>query len=130
MRSKKYFHFLNVLIFLANFLKLLYHLKCNFDRLRSDQQGTKSPKSERTIELTFVGVPEFREFLLCPGATSTKSKKTDSDSVLLDSRNTNARALATGGGLEVQTKNPNFIDILIGKRIRHRRIAMGLSQKE
>ncbi len=61
--------------------------------------------------------------------TSTKSKKTDSDSVLLDSRNTNARALATGGGLEVQTKNPNFIDILIGKRIRHRRIAIGLSQK-
>ncbi len=47
-----------------------------------------------------------------------------------DSRNTNARALATGGGLEVQTKNPNFIDILIGKRIRQRRIAMGLSQKE
>ncbi|WP_375697157.1 helix-turn-helix domain-containing protein [Bartonella sp. AP14QHHD] len=30
----------------------------------------------------------------------------------------------------MQTKNPNFIDILIGKRIRHRRIAMGLSQKE
>ncbi len=29
----------------------------------------------------------------------------------------------------MQTKNPNFIDILIGKRIRHRRIAMGLSQK-
>ncbi|WP_375647701.1 helix-turn-helix domain-containing protein [Bartonella sp. AA56HLJMS] len=28
------------------------------------------------------------------------------------------------------TKNPNFIDILIGKRIRQRRIAMGLSQKE
>ncbi len=34
------------------------------------------------------------------------------------------------GGLEVPTKNPNFIDILIGKRIRQRRIAMGLSQKE
>ncbi len=34
------------------------------------------------------------------------------------------------GGLEVQTKNPNFIDILIGKRIRHRRISMSLSQKE
>ncbi len=34
------------------------------------------------------------------------------------------------GGLEVPTKNPNFIDILIGKRIRHRRISMGLSQKE
>ncbi len=46
-----------------------------------------------------------------------------------DSRNTNARALATGGGLDVQTKNPHFIDILIGKRIRHRRISMGLSQK-
>ncbi|WP_375685468.1 helix-turn-helix domain-containing protein [Bartonella sp. TT110JLCBS] len=30
----------------------------------------------------------------------------------------------------MQTKNPNFIDILIGKRIRQRRIAMGLSQKE
>ncbi|WP_375611667.1 helix-turn-helix domain-containing protein [Bartonella sp. AA9NXGY] len=30
----------------------------------------------------------------------------------------------------MQTKNPNFIDILIGKRIRHRRISMGLSQKE
>ncbi|WP_375634564.1 MULTISPECIES: helix-turn-helix domain-containing protein [unclassified Bartonella] len=28
------------------------------------------------------------------------------------------------------TKNPHFIDILIGKRIRHRRISMGLSQKE
>ncbi len=27
------------------------------------------------------------------------------------------------------TKNPNFIDISIGKRIRHRRISMGLSQK-
>ncbi|CAK02208.1 helix-turn-helix domain-containing protein [Bartonella tribocorum] len=27
-------------------------------------------------------------------------------------------------------KNPNFIDISIGKRIRHRRISMGLSQKE
>ncbi|WP_375707435.1 helix-turn-helix domain-containing protein [Bartonella sp. AA1HLJMS] len=30
----------------------------------------------------------------------------------------------------MQTKNQNFIDILIGKRIRQRRIAMGLSQKE
>ncbi|WP_375658674.1 helix-turn-helix domain-containing protein [Bartonella sp. MR30HLJHH] len=30
----------------------------------------------------------------------------------------------------MQTKNPNFIDISIGKRIRHRRISMGLSQKE
>ncbi|WP_375633376.1 MULTISPECIES: helix-turn-helix domain-containing protein [unclassified Bartonella] len=28
------------------------------------------------------------------------------------------------------TKNPHFIDILIGKRIRQRRIAMSLSQKE
>ncbi|WP_375625375.1 helix-turn-helix domain-containing protein [Bartonella sp. MU37NMGALS] len=27
------------------------------------------------------------------------------------------------------TKNPNFIDILIGKRIRYRRISIGLSQK-
>nr|WP_254474775.1 hypothetical protein [Bartonella sp. B1098] len=46
------------------------------------------------------------------------------------SRNTNARALATGGGLEVQTKNSHFNDISIGKRIRHRRISMRLSQKE
>ncbi|WP_212112920.1 helix-turn-helix domain-containing protein [Bartonella queenslandensis] len=30
----------------------------------------------------------------------------------------------------MQTKNPHFIDISIGKRIRHRRISMGLSQKE
>ncbi|WP_330168043.1 helix-turn-helix transcriptional regulator [Bartonella grahamii] len=30
----------------------------------------------------------------------------------------------------MQTKNPHFNDISIGKRIRHRRIAMGLSQKE
>ncbi|UNF51731.1 helix-turn-helix domain-containing protein [Bartonella krasnovii] len=30
---------------------------------------------------------------------------------------------------QFQTKNPHFIDVLIGKRIRHRRIAMGLSQK-
>ncbi|WP_273719322.1 MULTISPECIES: helix-turn-helix transcriptional regulator [Bartonella] len=28
------------------------------------------------------------------------------------------------------TKDPHFIDISIGKRIRHRRISMGLSQKE
>ncbi|WP_375650841.1 helix-turn-helix domain-containing protein [Bartonella sp. OT172YNZD] len=28
------------------------------------------------------------------------------------------------------TKNPHFINILIGKRIRHRRISIGLSQKE
>ncbi|VEJ44414.1 helix-turn-helix domain-containing protein [Bartonella vinsonii] len=28
------------------------------------------------------------------------------------------------------TKNPHFIDILIGKRIHHRRISIGLSQKE
>ncbi len=33
------------------------------------------------------------------------------------------------GGLEVPTKNPHFIDILIGKRIRYRRISIGLSQK-
>ncbi|WP_273789487.1 helix-turn-helix domain-containing protein [Bartonella sp. ML70XJBT] len=30
---------------------------------------------------------------------------------------------------QFQTKNPHFIDILIGKRIRHRRIAIGLTQK-
>lgn len=30
----------------------------------------------------------------------------------------------------MQTKNPHFVDMLIGKRIRHRRISMGLSQKE
>ncbi|WP_273758564.1 helix-turn-helix domain-containing protein [Bartonella sp. AU55XJBT] len=30
---------------------------------------------------------------------------------------------------QFQTKNPHFIDISIGKRIRQRRIAMGLSQK-
>ncbi len=59
----------------------------------------------------------------------TKSKKLSQVSVF-NSRNTNARALATGGGLEVPTKNPHFIDILIGKRIRHRRISIGLSQKE
>ncbi|PPJ44560.1 hypothetical protein C0075_25865, partial [Rhizobium sp. KAs_5_22] len=37
------------------------------------------------------------------------------------SRNTNARALATGGGLEVPTKNPHFSSILIGKTPRQRR---------
>ncbi|WP_273758985.1 helix-turn-helix domain-containing protein, partial [Bartonella sp. AU55XJBT] len=30
----------------------------------------------------------------------------------------------------MQTKNPRFNDISIGKRIRHRRISMRLSQKE
>ncbi|WP_375641775.1 MULTISPECIES: helix-turn-helix domain-containing protein [unclassified Bartonella] len=30
----------------------------------------------------------------------------------------------------MQTKNSHFNDILIGKKIRHRRISMGLSQKE
>ncbi|EJF82438.1 hypothetical protein MCU_01466 [Bartonella elizabethae Re6043vi] len=30
---------------------------------------------------------------------------------------------------QFQTKNPHFIDIAIGKRIRQRRIAMGLTQK-
>ncbi|WP_375647815.1 MULTISPECIES: hypothetical protein [unclassified Bartonella] len=40
----------------------------------------------------------------------TKSKKLSQVSVF-NSRNTNARALAPSGGLEVQTKNPHFIDI-------------------
>ncbi|WP_375677236.1 helix-turn-helix domain-containing protein, partial [Bartonella sp. AP88XZML] len=30
----------------------------------------------------------------------------------------------------MQTKNSHFNDISIGKKIRHRRISMGLSQKE
>ncbi|WP_375615991.1 MULTISPECIES: helix-turn-helix domain-containing protein [unclassified Bartonella] len=30
----------------------------------------------------------------------------------------------------MQTRNPHFNDISIGKRIRHRRISMGLSQKK
>ncbi|WP_330168760.1 helix-turn-helix transcriptional regulator [Bartonella grahamii] len=34
------------------------------------------------------------------------------------------------GELEVKAKNPHFNDISIGRKIRHRRIAMGLSQKE
>ncbi len=33
------------------------------------------------------------------------------------------------GELELKAKNPHFNDISIGKKIRHRRIAMGLSQK-
>ncbi len=41
-----------------------------------------------------MGVSEFWEILLCPGAMSTKSKKADSNSVLSGFRNTNARALA------------------------------------
>ncbi|WP_330169198.1 helix-turn-helix transcriptional regulator [Bartonella grahamii] len=34
------------------------------------------------------------------------------------------------GELEVKAKNLHFNDISIGRKIRHRRIAMGLSQKE
>ncbi len=60
---------------------------------------------------------------------STKSKRLTELSTF-NSRNTHARALATGGELEVQTKNSHFNDISIGKRIRYRRISMGLSQKE
>ncbi len=76
-----------------------------------------------------MGVPEFREILLYPGALSTKSKKLIKLSTfrLPEYQCEGAR---NRRGLEVQTKNPNFIDILIGKRIRHRRISMGLSQKE
>ncbi|WP_375703576.1 hypothetical protein [Bartonella sp. AD13SXNS] len=44
----------------------------------------------------------------CFSALKAKSRV---KSVFSTSRNTNARALATGGGLEVPTKNPNFIDI-------------------
>ncbi len=58
----------NVLIFLANLLKLLYHLKDILTVHATVNKGTKSPKSERTNKPTVVGVPEFREFLLCPGA--------------------------------------------------------------
>nr|WP_275064960.1 MULTISPECIES: helix-turn-helix transcriptional regulator [unclassified Bartonella] len=49
-------------------------------------------------------------------------------SVLSGSRNTNARALAAGGG-ESQVKNPHINDICVGKKIRCRRRMMGLSQK-
>ncbi|WP_246067834.1 helix-turn-helix domain-containing protein [Bartonella saheliensis] len=48
-----------------------------------------------------------------------------------DSRNTNARALATGGG-EMQGKNPHndiFNDRFIGKKIRFKRKMLKMSQK-
>ncbi len=45
------------------------------------------------------------------------------------SRNTNARALATGGGHEMQAKNL-FHDIFIGKKIRFKRKMLKMSQKE
>ncbi len=60
-----------------------------------------------------------------------KAKKADSNSVLSDSRNTYARALAMGQGEpEVKAKNPHSNDILIGKRIRLRREMLKISQKE
>ncbi len=60
--------------------------------------GTQSLKIQDETLACFISIARFRELLLCPGAMSTKSKKADSNSVLSDSRNTNARALATGRG--------------------------------
>ncbi|WP_100129748.1 helix-turn-helix domain-containing protein, partial [Bartonella tribocorum] len=62
-------------------------------------------------------------------ACTLKAKKLTELSVF-DSRNTYARALALGGGLSVQTKNPHSNDILIGKRIRLRREMLKMSQKQ
>ncbi len=48
--------------------------------------------------------------------------------MFLDSRNTNARALATGGGFKMRAKNLDN-DIFIGKKIRLRRKMLKMSQK-
>ncbi len=37
----------------------------------------ENPKTRYINLPRFVGIPEFRGFLLCPGALSTKSKKAD-----------------------------------------------------
>ncbi|WP_375682407.1 hypothetical protein [Bartonella sp. AP28SXKL] len=59
--------------------------------------GTQSLKIQDETLACFISIARFREFLLCLGAMSTKSKKLTELSVF-DSRNTNARALATGRG--------------------------------
>ncbi len=48
--------------------------------------------------------------------------------MFLDSRNTNARALATGGGFKMRAKNLDN-DIFIGKKIRLKRKMLKMSQK-
>ncbi len=45
--------------------------------------GIQKPETSYINLPRFAGIPEFREFLLCPGALSTKSKKADSRSVFL-----------------------------------------------
>ncbi|GAB5040660.1 hypothetical protein BHOIPH791_05210 [Bartonella henselae] len=62
-----------------------------------------------------------------------KAKKADLGSVLSSSRNTNARALATGGG-KMQARNLRqdknlHNDIFVGKKIRFRRKMLKMSQK-
>ncbi|CDO47395.1 helix-turn-helix domain-containing protein [Bartonella henselae] len=62
-----------------------------------------------------------------------KAKKADLGSVLSSSRNTNARALATGGG-KMQERNLRqdknlHNDIFVGKKIRFRRKMLKMSQK-
>ncbi len=85
--------------FIVNFFQFLYTLKGNFGRIRSDQEGTKSPKvwyiKMNPLLWMSRDSGSFCHVQVCP---HTKSKKADPNSVLLDSRNTNARALATGGG--------------------------------
>ncbi len=58
----------NCFNFYCQFPEITLSLKGYFGRIRNDQEGFKTPKSERKNEPTFVGIPEFREFLLCPGA--------------------------------------------------------------
>ncbi len=45
--------------------------------------GTQGLKIQAETLACFISIARFREFLPCPGAMSTKSKKADSDSVFL-----------------------------------------------
>ncbi|WP_375674406.1 hypothetical protein [Bartonella sp. CL100XZDX] len=63
-----------ILIFLANPLKLLYHSKGALIVYAAINRELKPENSNVNLP-HFVGIPEFREFLLCPSAMSTKSKK-------------------------------------------------------
>ncbi len=91
---------------------------------------TQSLKIQDETLACFISIARFWEFLLCPGAMSTKSKKADLGSVFLTPGIPMRGRSQPVGELEVQTKNPHFNDISIGRKIRFKRTMLGMSQKQ
>ncbi len=87
----------NALMGLANLLKVLYQLKDILIVYAPIKRVSKALNPSVQLCLLLWVSRDSGSFCYVQVLISTKSKKTDSDSVLYYSRNTNARALATGG---------------------------------